>query len=102
MLQKIHLKFVICCLFLLSDCLHGIASNGDSRRLIYNQQDGLASNTVDFIGQDGEGYLYFCTNRGLSIFDGNIFSNYNTQNTPGFSNNLTVIVELDNYHLLIT
>lgn len=101
MLQKIHLKFVICCLFLLSDCLHGIASNGDSRRLIYNQQDGLASNTVDFIGQDGEGYLYFCTNRGLSIFDGNIFSNYNTQNTPGFSNNLTVIVELDNYHLLI-
>lgn len=101
MLQRIHMKFVICCLFLLSGCLHGFAFNGDFRQLIYNQQDGLASNTIDFIGQDAEGYLYFCTNRGLSIFDGNIFINYNAQNTPGFSNNLTVIVELDNYHLLI-
>ena len=58
MLQRIHMKFVICCLFLLSGCLHGFAFNGDFRQLIYNQQDGLASNTIDFIGQDAEGYLY--------------------------------------------
>lgn len=101
MLQMVHIKIVVCCLLFLSGCLHGFAFNGDSRGLIYNQQAGLASNTVDFIGSDSEGYLYFCTNRGLSIFDGNIFTNYNSQNTPGFSNNLTTIVELDNYHLLI-
>ncbi len=67
----------------------------------FRQLDGLASNTVDCIEPDSEGYIYFCTGKGLSIFDGNIFQNFNIQNTSDFTNNLEVIINLDDSHLLI-
>lgn len=73
----------------------------DWQSLMYDQRVGLASNTVDAITQDEEGYLYFATNRGLSIFDGSSFYTYNYQNVEGFSNSLTSLIMLDASHLLI-
>ena len=67
----------------------------------YTPTDGLASISVDYIEEDSEGFLYFCTSRGLSIYDGNSFINFDAQNTPDFSNNLTCLLEIDTYHLLI-
>ena len=68
----------------------------------YTMRDGLASNTIDYIEQDSEGFLYFCTDRGLSIFDGTSFQTYdNPQNTSLFSNKVSSIVEVDSMHLLI-
>ena len=88
-------------LILLIVCLLNGKVLGESRYVTYQQKDGLASNTVDAIEQDSEGYLYFCTNEGLSVFDGHSFLNYDLHNTPGFSNYITSLIELDDYHLLI-
>lgn len=67
----------------------------------YNQRDGLPSNSIDDIAQDNEGYLYFATNKGLSIFDGNSFTNYSLINTPIFSNAITVVKEISSRKMLV-
>lgn len=40
--------------------------------------DGLADNGINRIRQDSHGYLWICTNDGLSRFDGYQFTNYTT------------------------
>ena len=68
----------------------------------YTMRDGLVSNTVDYIEQDSEGFLYFCTDRGLSVFDGTLFTTYDRlKNTSLFSNWISSIVELDSMQLLV-
>ena len=42
----------------------------------YTTQDGLPGSTVYMALQDGEGYLWFATNNGLSRFDGYEFTNF--------------------------
>lgn len=46
---------------------------------VYTTADGLASNRVNKIVQDSHGYLWFCTNDGLSRFDGYGFTSYGPQ-----------------------
>ena len=43
---------------------------------VYTTADGLASNRINKIVQDSQGYLWFCTAEGLSRFDGYSFTNY--------------------------
>jgi hypothetical protein len=43
-------------------------------------QDGLPSNSVYRAVQDKEGVMWFCTEKGLSKFDGYEFTNFNTNN----------------------
>ena len=45
---------------------------------IYTTADGLASNQINRIIRDSRGYLWFCTEDGLSRFDGYTFTNYTT------------------------
>ena len=53
----------------------------------YNSQNGLASDHVDHIMQDREGYMWFATNQGVSVFDGLHFSTFhhdpNNKNSIG-------------------
>jgi ligand-binding sensor domain-containing protein/two-component sensor histidine kinase len=44
----------------------------------YTTADGLLRNEVNRIKQDSRGFLWFCTNDGLSRFDGYGFTNYTT------------------------
>ena len=44
----------------------------------YTTADGLAHNTVNRIVRDSRGFLWFCTDDGLSRFDGYRFTNYGT------------------------
>jgi ligand-binding sensor domain-containing protein/AraC-like DNA-binding protein len=44
----------------------------------YSTDNGLASNAIAFIAQDGYGYLWLATWNGLSRFDGYNFYNYKT------------------------
>jgi ligand-binding sensor domain-containing protein len=45
----------------------------------YTIPDGLAHNHINRIRQDSRGYLWFCTDGGLSVFDGYRFTNYTTE-----------------------
>ena len=52
---------------------------GKSERLpikTYTTADGLAHNGVNRIVRDSRGFMWFCTNEGLSRFDGYTFTNY--------------------------
>src|SRR5262245_18819984 len=46
---------------------------------IYTTADGLASNRISRIVRDTRGYLWFCTENGLSRFDGSRFTNYTAE-----------------------
>ena len=67
----------------------------------YSKKNGLLSNTIERIERDKEGFLYFATNNGISVFDGMSFQNFNAQNTSDFSNSINAIRNLDSYHLII-
>jgi signal transduction histidine kinase/ligand-binding sensor domain-containing protein len=45
----------------------------------YTTAEGLAHNHINRIRQDSRGYLWFCTDGGLSCFDGYQFTNYTTE-----------------------
>ena len=44
----------------------------------YTIADGLVNNRISRIVRDSRGYLWFCTENGLSRFDGHSFTNYTT------------------------
>src|SRR5437764_3027081 len=44
----------------------------------YTTADGLAHNVINKIVRDSRGFLWFCTEEGLSRFDGYTFTNYGT------------------------
>ena len=44
----------------------------------YTTAEGLAQNSVNRIVRDSRGFLWFCTDEGLSRFDGYTFTNYTT------------------------
>jgi ligand-binding sensor domain-containing protein len=51
----------------------------------YQVRDGLPSNNVYFVFQDTKGYIWLCTDVGVSRFDGAHFTNYTT--TDGLTDN---------------
>jgi ligand-binding sensor domain-containing protein/two-component sensor histidine kinase len=51
---------------------------------IYTTADGLAQNAINRIVRDSRGFLWFCTDDGLSRYDGYTFTNYGVeQGLPG-------------------
>ncbi len=61
-------------------------------------KDGLGSNTIYRIKQDSQGFLWFCTDQGLSQFDGHEFQNYTSR--QGLPDNEVFNVKEDNAHRL--
>ena len=45
---------------------------------VYTTADGILRDRVNRIKQDSRGFLWFCTEEGLSRFDGYQFTNYTT------------------------
>src|SRR5260370_24140195 len=45
---------------------------------LYTTADGLARDGINRIVRDSRGFLWFCTEEGLSRFDGYTFTNYTT------------------------
>ena len=56
-------------------------------------EDGLAGNAVMDINEDNEGNILFGTNRGLSVYNGEFFKNYNY--TDGAGNGYISSIEVD-------
>jgi two-component sensor histidine kinase/ligand-binding sensor domain-containing protein len=48
-------------------------------------EDGLPSNEVHFVHQDNNGYYWFCTDRGISRYNGDEFTNFTV--ADGLTNN---------------
>lgn len=74
-------RFFLLCLF-----LPAIAPLGAEHLPIrlYTTADGLSSNAIVCALRDSRGFLWFCTNEGLSRFDGYTFTNYAAeQGLPG-------------------
>jgi len=68
-----HLLFIVCQLFFLLSW----AERGSA--YVYRQytiSDNLISNNVFHVFRDSKGYLWFCTDKGISRYDGNAFRNY--------------------------
>lgn len=62
----------------------------------YTVQDGLPSNVIYHVFQDGRGFLWFSTDQGISRFDGHQFRNYST--TDGLPDNEVFSITEDSYH----
>ena len=58
----------------------------------YTEKDGLPSNTINVIRQDKDGKLLIGTSKGLSIFDGKKFVNYDF--TDGIGNGFVTDIEV--------
>ena len=74
----LHLYSVL--LFALPICAQQV-SNNDTAQLFYRHftvQDGLPSNEAYYGYQDKAGYVWICTDNGVSRFDGIQFKNYNS------------------------
>src|SRR5215471_21853336 len=75
--KTLHRQFVTLA-FLLVGITTFVAAQQLSLK-IYTTADGLASNRISRIVRDSRGYLWFCTENGLSRFDGSRFTNYTAE-----------------------
>jgi len=67
---------------------------------LYNKSNGLVNNDVDCIVQGSNGFLYFGTPAGLSVYDGSSFTNYGS--SKGFQSSvISSIHELAERHFAL-
>ena len=66
-------------MLLLQIAIHSAYSQQKPLR-IYTADDGLVSNSIQWIFQDAEGFMWFGSNEGLSIYDGYRFENFSLEN----------------------
>ncbi len=71
-----------CKLAVVAGWLLAVSSVASAQQLplkTYTTADGLAHNSVNRIVKDSRGFLWFCTEEGLSRFDGYTFTNYGVE-----------------------
>ena len=69
---------------------------------IYSSADGLVSDTVNRIYADSHGFLWFCTDGGLSRFDGYSFKNYTQEEGLPHRNIVDFLETRDGTYLIAT
>jgi signal transduction histidine kinase/CheY-like chemotaxis protein/ligand-binding sensor domain-containing protein len=72
---------------------HGIIKWNDGIIKVLKNKDGLAGNSITAINQDKDGNMLFGTLRGLSVYDGTNFTNYNY--SDGLGNGRISSIEVD-------
>src|SRR6266496_1326992 len=85
MLQASPIKGLLLFISFFMALTHGYSQQKPFR--IYTVSDGLISNAPQQIFQDSDGFIWIGSNEGMSIYDGNHFVNYTTEN-KGLSNNV--------------
>lgn len=67
---------------------------GRSQQSIWQDRDGLASNTINALARTHDGYLWVGTVDGLARFDGIRFTTFDSNNTPELKNSwITALLE---------
>ena len=79
-------KIIIIFSLLATLAIHVSAQQIRATRSHYSTDDGLCSNVISCLSQDGYGFLWIATWNGLSRFDGYHFFNYKTGNGSGVKN----------------
>lgn len=82
-------------LVLCSVCLH-FSVKGQEVIRHFTVEDGLPSSEVYFIHQDINGYMWFCTDRGISRYNGYEFENYTTHNGLSYNTNFKIFEDPGN------
>lgn len=80
------LRFLLV-VFLLLSSMPSMASITDYVVKQWNMQNGLPSQSLKSVVQDEQGYMWLGTQFGLSRFDGNTFTNFNTKNSAFLPSN---------------
>lgn len=62
----------------------------------YNAADGLLSSRVNYLMQDSRGFIWLATDKGVSRFDGQRFTNFTS--VDGLESNECFRIAEDNYH----
>ncbi|MCX6233592.1 MAG: histidine kinase [Bacteroidetes bacterium] len=62
---------------------------------LYTTSDGLPSNSINCIEQDGEKFIWFATRGGLVRYDGSSFTNYSMRD--GLNQNHVIYVKVDSF-----
>ena len=75
-LPSMRLTFILCFFVCQSFSQQPIFRN-------FNVKDRLPSSEVYDVMQDSKGYMWFCTDAGVSRYDGYVFHNYSTRNGLG-------------------
>jgi ligand-binding sensor domain-containing protein len=99
-------KNYILSLFVFLLCAGDINAQVSNSKLLFyhlSEKDGLSDNQVNCFFQDSQGIMWMGTQYGLNSFDGSVFHNLQTNNTPTdyklFSNQVNAITE-DKNHVL--
>lgn len=70
---------------LLAFTLLALTSQAQHRFSYLTTENGLVENSVNDIYQDQQGYMWFATQDGISMYDGYQFTNYNVSNNSAYS-----------------
>ena len=77
--RPIHMKILLSLILSLSTYLYGYAILPTQFHFRhYNIENGISSNNISSILQDQKGFIWISTDNGLSRFDGNQFTFYQT------------------------
>lgn len=92
-LKFITMRTILIFLFTSLCCL-SLSASGATRffKSHLDHNDGLGSNYIRSIGQDGHGHVWVVTGSGLSRFEGTGFMSFNTENSGLGSNELNCMV----------
>lgn len=75
--MKTAYYLIVITLFLIYSNSHSYASGSTNLRFL-TMQDGLSDNTINSIIKDGDEFMWFATNKGLSRYDGKNIRNFQT------------------------
>ncbi len=97
--RQIH----IFCLVLALALVYGpraVAAESSFNVDVWNTADGLPQSSVIALAQTCDGYLWLGTLNGLVRFDGNSFTRFNVNNTPGLPDNRVIFLFADSRQTL--
>ena len=74
---------------------------GQVKFSLFTTDDGLPSDEIYYVHEDADGYIWFCTDRGISRYNGYEFENFNTKDGVTY-NTVFKVFEDDSHNLWFT